>query len=216
MRISVTKDSCVANYPVGMAKRAAQQAQTRAEILDAAELEFEQRGVADVTLDDIAKRAGFTKGAIYSNFESKNDLLFAVLERRKVEVGDRYIDAAVNVSDADLSEVVGARAAKSQREDIVHQRVLVALWSASMGDEEVAKRFGALRQVHRDDIAAAIRDRAERTGIELTVDVDHLALGLNGMSMAMLFDAAINPEIDAGAAFQTMIDVVLKGVTNTD
>lgn len=199
-----------------MAKRAAQQAQTRAEILDAAESEFEQRGVADVTLDDIAKRAGFTKGAIYSNFDSKNDLLFAVLERRKLQVGDRYIDAAINVSDADLGEVVGARAAKSQREDIVHQRVLVALWSASMGDEAVATRFRELRQAHRDDIADAIRGRAEAAGAELTIDIDHLALGLNGMSMAMLFDAAINPEIDAGAAFQTMIDVVLNGVMNTD
>lgn len=195
-----------------VATRTEQQALTRAEILDAAEAEFAQRGVDDVTLDDIATRAGFTKGAIYSNFDSKHDLLFAVLQRRKVQVGSQYIDATANVSDDELGAAVSARAAKSQHEDIVHQRVLVALWSAAMSDPAVGARLARLRQTHRDGIAAAIRSRAEAAGVELPVDPEHLALGLTGMSMSILFDAAINPDVDAGAAHQTMVDVVLTGV----
>ena len=196
----------------GVVTRSEQQAQTRAEILDAAHAEIAQRGVADVTLDAVAARAGFTKGAIYSNFDSKIDLLFAVLQRHRVQVGSQYIAAAAKVPDDELGVKVSAVASQSQFHDIVHQRVLVALWSAAMGDPAVADRLAELRQTHRDGIAAAIRDRAKGYGLELGVDVDNLALGLTGMSMSVLFDAAIKPEIDTGAAHQTMIDIVLAGV----
>jgi AcrR family transcriptional regulator len=55
---------------------------TRAAILDAAEAAFSSRGYRTSTLEDIAVAAGFTKGAVYSNFSSKADLFLALLDRR--------------------------------------------------------------------------------------------------------------------------------------
>ncbi|WP_159449631.1 TetR/AcrR family transcriptional regulator [Demequina sp. NBRC 110057] len=56
-------------------------AQTTARLLDAAEDLLAVRGT-DLGIDDVCQRAGFTRGAFYSNFSSMTDLLFAVYERR--------------------------------------------------------------------------------------------------------------------------------------
>ena len=56
--------------------------QTRAELLDAAERLFSEQGFHATSVDQVADDAGYTKGAVYSNFVSKEDLFFAVYERR--------------------------------------------------------------------------------------------------------------------------------------
>lgn len=54
-------------------------AKTRAKLIDAAAEAIAERGFQRVTLDQIAAKAGLTKGAIYDNFESKEALFFAVI-----------------------------------------------------------------------------------------------------------------------------------------
>jgi AcrR family transcriptional regulator len=56
-------------------------AATRAKLLSAAEHIFARDGFEASRLEDIAARAGFTRGAFYANFDSKEDLLFALMER---------------------------------------------------------------------------------------------------------------------------------------
>jgi AcrR family transcriptional regulator len=58
------------------------QAQTRERLLDAAEQAFAAEGYGGASLDRIAEAAGFTRGAVYSNFVDKADLFVAVLDRR--------------------------------------------------------------------------------------------------------------------------------------
>ena len=54
---------------------------TRSLLLDAAELVFAEKGFTPATLDDIADTAGYTKGAIYNHFATKEDLFLAVSDR---------------------------------------------------------------------------------------------------------------------------------------
>jgi TetR/AcrR family transcriptional regulator, acrAB operon repressor len=66
----------------GMARRTKQDAQvTRNLILDKAEAEFLRRGVSRSSLQDIAKAAGVTRGAVYWHFRDKADLFNAMLKR---------------------------------------------------------------------------------------------------------------------------------------
>jgi AcrR family transcriptional regulator len=62
-------------------RRRERRAQTRTALLDAAERLWAERGIRGASLDDIANAAGLTKGAVYSNFTGKTDLLLALLER---------------------------------------------------------------------------------------------------------------------------------------
>jgi AcrR family transcriptional regulator len=54
---------------------------TRWLLLDAAEQVFAEKGFMSATLDDIAYAAGYTKGAIYKHFATKEDLFLAVSDR---------------------------------------------------------------------------------------------------------------------------------------
>jgi len=65
-----------------MARRTKEDAQaTRSHILDTAERVFEERGVSGTSLNEIAKAAGLTRGAIYWHFQNKADLFNAMMER---------------------------------------------------------------------------------------------------------------------------------------
>src|SRR2546429_772270 len=55
---------------------------TRSTLVDAAADVFARRGFHAASLEEIAETAGFTRGAIYKNFENKEELFFAVIERR--------------------------------------------------------------------------------------------------------------------------------------
>ncbi|MDR8410905.1 TetR/AcrR family transcriptional regulator [Nonomuraea sp. 3-1Str] len=64
---------------MGRITRAESQERNRARVLAAAREEFAGRGFRDVKIDDIAERAGLTRGAVYSNFPGKRALFFSVL-----------------------------------------------------------------------------------------------------------------------------------------
>jgi AcrR family transcriptional regulator len=57
-------------------------AMTRQHLLEAAGVVFARHGFHGATLDEVASTAGFTKGAVYSNFKSKDDLFLALLDDR--------------------------------------------------------------------------------------------------------------------------------------
>lgn len=63
-------------------RRRAQEELSRRHILDAAESVFSRRGLHEATVRDIAAEADFSTGALYKLFESKDDILFHVMERR--------------------------------------------------------------------------------------------------------------------------------------
>jgi AcrR family transcriptional regulator len=56
--------------------------EVRRRLLEAASETFLEKGFLDSTLDDIARRAGLSKGAVYSNFESKQEIIMLLLQRR--------------------------------------------------------------------------------------------------------------------------------------
>jgi TetR/AcrR family acrAB operon transcriptional repressor len=66
--------------------------QTRARLLNAAREVFRQRGVSRATLEDIAKAAGVTRGAIYWHFANKGDVLQAMFDEVSIPLIDRLDD----------------------------------------------------------------------------------------------------------------------------
>ena len=81
---------------------------TRSVLLDAAEEVFAEKGFAPATLDDIARAAGYTKGAIYKHFTTKEDLFLAVSDR----YWRRYFDNFAEVMSS-AKQVSTARSASA-------------------------------------------------------------------------------------------------------
>jgi AcrR family transcriptional regulator len=68
--------------PTRRLDRRAMKERTRERLLDAAAVVFARKGIEAASLDEVAEAAGYTKGAIYSNFASKTDLIAALMDRR--------------------------------------------------------------------------------------------------------------------------------------
>src|ERR1019366_2189894 len=66
--------------PRGEFDRSARKAQTRRRLLEAAARVYARRGFNGATLEEVAAEAGFTKGAVYGHFGSKENLLLALME----------------------------------------------------------------------------------------------------------------------------------------
>ena len=78
-------------------------AETRSKILDAAIGVFADRGVLGASVEEICERAGFTRGAFYSNYSSKNELVIAILELDR----DNSAQAFETMSSEDAAQVIG-------------------------------------------------------------------------------------------------------------
>jgi AcrR family transcriptional regulator len=93
--------------PRGRLDRRAMKERTRQRLLDAAVMVFARRGIEAASLDEVAEAAGYTKGAIYSNFSSKTDLIAALMDRRitrqaaaaEVDLEGVTLDQALRVLD---------------------------------------------------------------------------------------------------------------------
>lgn len=89
--------------------RAARRQRTRELLIDSAAKVFAQRGYHQASVDEIAEEAGFTKGAVYANFPSKERLFLAVMDRRRqLQVQSFHAMTQPGKSTADaLAELAG-------------------------------------------------------------------------------------------------------------
>jgi len=67
---------------MGKTKHQVRTEETQAKILDAAEVVFSEQGFDKTQLEEVAARAGYTRGAIYAHYASKEDLFLALMEKR--------------------------------------------------------------------------------------------------------------------------------------
>ena len=168
--------------------RAESKQQTRAAILAAAREVFARDGFHGATLDRVAEAAGFTKGAVYSAFDSKADLFLAVYEAR---VAERTVRARAEHA----SVAQAARAAAREWREIMRQQrdwsaALTEFWVHASRDPELRARFGAAHRAWRHTVATVIEDAAAAEGRELPASGERLAttflaLG-NGLALESL------------------------------
>lgn len=180
----------------------------RRRLLDAATREFAERGYADSRLDDIARTAGFTKGAIYSNFDSKQGLFGAVLgaraeEERVTLLRDAHTDAA-SVAHK-VARVITHRVV----DDTERGQLGLEFAARAASDEKVREVLIQLRRAQRDAAATSIAEVAERSGLRLSVAPEVAALILhcltNGLSMEHLADPE---QVDARSVEQAIATTI--------
>jgi AcrR family transcriptional regulator len=128
-------------------------AEVRTRILDAAAAVVAERGLAAASLDQVAAAAGFTKGAVYSNFASKDELFLALLETQvagRVAAVERTLDTARTVPEA-----LAAVSADLARPDPRTQLLAVEFWQRAVRDPSVAEAFAESRRRLRAQVVEA-------------------------------------------------------------
>src|ERR671922_416395 len=82
-----------------MSSRAQQSEATRRKLLRAGRDLFARRGYNDVSTEEIVRRAGVTRGALYHHFRDKRDLFQAVVEQIEQEVMQKVAETALAEGD---------------------------------------------------------------------------------------------------------------------
>src|SRR3954452_17315613 len=146
--------------------RAERQARTREELIDAAERLFTSRGFHATSVDAVAEEAGYTKGAVYSNFAAKEELFFAVYERRsdRATAGvENALAAAPTAGDA--VEAVARGSIDRRSADDGWLAVFFEFWAHVLRHPELRERFAELHARPVEPMIAAtervLRDRGD-------------------------------------------------------
>jgi AcrR family transcriptional regulator len=192
--------------------------QTREYLLAAAAQVFGQRGFHGATLDDVAAVAGFTKGAVYSNFKSKDDLFLALLESRYQSARSSlraFLDAADGPHEAaDFLERIatGLRGPEGDPWGDLYQEFLVY----AMRNPEARRKLAQLERADLEALAVLIQVEREKHGIEDTHSVEHAARFvvalMRGLSTMSLIEATAVDD----ALISSMLDYIQRALTKTD
>jgi AcrR family transcriptional regulator len=164
-------------------------ARTRAELVTAAERLFKRDGFHGTSVDAIADEAGYTKGAVYSNFTGKEDLFFAVYERRVTDRAKelhRLIDESPSAAAAMRASIGSIRG----RGEDGWMAVFFEFWAHVLRHPEHRRRFAALHRRALEPFVRGVEALARERGAEPPLPAPllataHLALG-NGMQLERL------------------------------
>ncbi|TFD54479.1 TetR/AcrR family transcriptional regulator [Cryobacterium frigoriphilum] len=180
----------------GSVRRRPRRENVRAALLVAAVEVFTQTGYLAARLDVIAERAGYTKGAIYSNFGSKQELFASLLAERLAGITADFLAGSGDFST--FRELVDYSAARLTDEVIREQawHALVVEFTIQAGrDPEVGSAFRAQRRNRRDVLAAAIADRAAPFGGPANpADYSVFAMMLLATVNGLAIEVAADPE----------------------
>ena len=169
----------------------------RAQLIDGARRAFAAHGFAAASPDDVAAEAGFTKGAVYSNFASKDELFLAVVED---EAGRRLRAVEiVLVQTGDLTSALAAVATSlAGREPAVHA-LFFEFWQRAVREPAVREVFVASRRALHAQVTEVVATFVQQRGISgwdagsLTTVLLALA---NGLAVEALPDpAAVPPDL---------------------
>jgi AcrR family transcriptional regulator len=194
--------------------RAEKQARTRAELLATAAKVFAHRGYKGASVEEIAEEAGYSHGAVYSNFDGKADLFLAVLEEYMAERAQELAatqaelteDAPIEIRARALADQWMERFAKDRESFLLHMEFV-----AHAGrDPELAERFGSRSAALREAIAVYIAHYQELEGIESELTPDDLALVLRALGIGLAIEALVSPAAVRESAYGDFVELLVK------
>ena len=191
-----------------MSRKETQQ-RTRERLLAAASKVFARRGYHRATVDEIASEAGFTSGALYSNFTGKEELFLALADR---QVDERVAEVAA-MGDAAEGDEPNKDAAEQLRafleRDPEWPLLFYEFWSLSVRNPELQGELAKRRDTIRDALADTLRRVAKRHGFKLRFPAPVLATAIAASLNGLAFERAADPDALPDEVFAEFVTAVL-------
>lgn len=193
-----------------------------AEILEAALFEFGSKGFAKTRLDDIAARAGCTKGTIFLYFANKEELLMAIARQfvvPRLEMAEQIVESHQGTMRELLVKLIRARWDAIACSNISMLPKLIFSEAANFPElariyhqEIIARSHGLIERVLREGIAR---------GEFREMDVANVArAAVAPVLMAALWKHTFAPHLDNAQEispfFETSLDLLLRGIARTE
>ncbi len=190
--------------------------QTHDRLIAAARKVFLARGFHAASVGEIAEEAGYTTGAIYSNFGGKDDLLLAMLDAELTERASsqrariresRSFEAGVRAAARDLHRA-GAR-------DPQMTPLMVEFWTYAASRPKLRRRAKALHERQMTWIADLLREGCERHGIALRLPPEQVARGGGALSRGVRLERLLDPAGVSEGDFVEMFTAYVTGLVET-
>jgi AcrR family transcriptional regulator len=187
-------------------------ARTRARLLESAAAVFAQRGFYGASVEEIAERAGFSRGAFYSNFEDKSDLFLALLddrlERELRAVEETLADEAGPGAFLDLLRRGGGRRSEPKEWTLLWAE----FWLHVMRHPELAPKLAARQQAIRAAVARLVENQCRQLGITLPVPAEELASVLLAVDDGLKLQEDLDPTAVPEDLRVRILIVLLRGL----
>jgi AcrR family transcriptional regulator len=184
--------------------RAESQARTRAALVQTATSAFLRDGYRATSLEQVADEAGYSKGAVYSNFRNKNELCLAVLDSIHADQTQQIVQAMAGSTSLEnrlaafhswADETIGDPAWTGlEFEFATHVRRDPALRA------ELSKREETMRAL----IAAVVTRNAEELGLDLPMPADEAAAALLSLGIGL----GVRRMVEPSTPVQVLTDMV--------
>jgi AcrR family transcriptional regulator len=192
--------------------REEKKAQTRERLIEAAARVFAEKGFAATSLDEVADAAGLTKGAVYSNFENKEDLVRAVLE-----VHDQRLHSISEDVGTGTRDEQAAVAARLFGDVISQERAAFLLWieflAYAIRTPDVYAEVLDRHRAGRRDVVRMIEEHQGTDGKRWT-DVAEKALIFELIGNGLALEKLIDPERTPDDLFTRLIPVLVEAFDN--
>ncbi len=209
----MNSDQRQSTRPPRLTRREAK-ARTRELLLSAAADVFAQKGYAGASVEDIADAAGYTTGALYSNFAGKEDLFLELMASRS---SDRMANAIAIISADDVPIEQRRSTLAEHLVDVADHDVDVAaleaeFWLFAMRRPEFQARLGEQLRGNRDALSVMLGDWAKRHDRSGDVDVETLATILLGLFQGLVHMRRTAPDVVPDQLYATAIRWIFAGM----
>jgi AcrR family transcriptional regulator len=196
--------------PAVRRSREEQQAATRESVLAAATAIFLANGFHGTTIAEVASAAGFTSGAIYSNFASKEDLVLAVLDRHAAE-RTRLLGEALSASTSleDLLSRVSQWFGTRVETDPEWPMLQLELALSTRRNPGLRPRLKERRRAMQAALAQVLRQQSRRFGVDLPLDADTMASAIHGLGEGLTVQRLLDPATRARHVFHQSLSTLL-------
>jgi AcrR family transcriptional regulator len=194
--------------------RAERKERTRRELVTTAREVFLERGFHGASLDEIAEAAGYSKGAVYSNFANKDELFLAVLDAHFAHRARVLTDVLLDEDDLEASVRAVARSM------IVAEEAEPGWTPLLLEFQAHASRRPALRTAvaeRRERFFATtgglIAELGTRYGVEFSLPPKEIARGSNALARGLALDRLLGPGNVSNDVFEAMQAAFALGLT---
>jgi AcrR family transcriptional regulator len=167
-------------------------------LFEAAARVFEDQGIGGASIEAIAAAAGFTRGAFYSNFKSKDELIIAMLEdhveqsiRRNLDLLDKHKNLA-DFIDA-LKTIDRSHQDPLARSPLLHMEMILFVARAEKRRPDLAKRLRARRKLIADIVEATVKGSGKNGPLNPTWTGAILLALEDGFRLHRLIDPETTP-----------------------
>ncbi len=170
--------------------------ETKAKLLDAAAMLFADQGIGATSIEDICTKAGFSRGAFYSSFNTKDDIVFELLdlhfEMNQIEAERLYSATSDTVEYIEAMSSPDRRRRTLPVDDIGMLYIELTLYAVrdNKNRERLVERQRRDFAMMRDIVQRIMADEEQ----ELPADIDDVVHLLLGLDMGLLIHALVDPE----------------------